>query len=122
MQLGLIYVGVNCSATSEVSNNGGKYGRRRSTLNIGCKPRKGGMLSSKSLSPIDLGDGIRSIVEWMKLPMGSCKAFFLQLQPNFISHLKLVWHLVLIMVFLVLGIGLLKFNNTGIPIEDEHLQ
>jgi hypothetical protein len=36
-------------------------------------------------------------VEWKKLLMGSCKAFFLQVQQNFISHLKLVWHLVLIM-------------------------
>jgi hypothetical protein len=40
--------------------------------------------------------------------MGSCKVFFLQVQPNFISHLKLVWHLVLIMALLVLGIGLLQ--------------
>jgi hypothetical protein len=47
MQPGLSYVGVNCSAIYEVSNNGGKYGRRRSTLNTGCKPRKGGVLSSK---------------------------------------------------------------------------
>jgi hypothetical protein len=37
--------------------------------------------------------------------MGSYKAFFIQMQPNFISDLKLVWHLVLIMEFLVLGIG-----------------
>ena len=40
--------------------------------------------------------------------MGSCKVLFLQMQPNFISHLKLVWHPVLIMVLLVLGIGILK--------------
>jgi hypothetical protein len=39
---------------SEVSNNGGKYGRRRSTLNTGCKPRKGGVLSSKELLPTTL--------------------------------------------------------------------
>jgi hypothetical protein len=54
MQLGLRYVGVNNSAISQVSNNGGKHGRRRATLNTGCTPRKGGMLSSKSLSPIAL--------------------------------------------------------------------
>jgi hypothetical protein len=54
MQLGLSYVGVSCSVISEVSNNGGKYGRRRSTLNIGCKPRKGGVLSSKNFLPTSL--------------------------------------------------------------------
>jgi hypothetical protein len=60
----------------------------------------------KSIVTHNLGDGIRSIAEWMKLPMGSCKAFFVQVQPNFISHLKLVWHLMLIMALLVLRIGL----------------
>jgi hypothetical protein len=40
--------------------------------------------------------------------MGSHKAFFLQVQENFISRLKLVWHLMLIMALLVLGIGLLQ--------------
>jgi hypothetical protein len=50
----LISIGVNCSAISEVSNNGGKYGRRRATMNTGCRPRKGGMLSSKELSPTTL--------------------------------------------------------------------
>jgi hypothetical protein len=44
----------------------------------------------------------------MKLLMGSCKVFFLQVQPNFISHLKLVWHPMLIMALLVLGIELLQ--------------
>jgi hypothetical protein len=39
---------------SDVSNNGGKYGRRRSTLNTGCRTRKGGILSSKALSPTTL--------------------------------------------------------------------
>jgi hypothetical protein len=54
MQLGLISFGVNCSFISEVSNNGGKYGRRRATLKTGCRPRKGGMLRSKALSPTTL--------------------------------------------------------------------
>jgi hypothetical protein len=44
----------------------------------------------------------------MKLLMGLCKAFFLQMQPNFISHLKRAWHLMLIMALLVLGIRLLE--------------
>jgi hypothetical protein len=55
----------------------------------------------------NLGDGVRSIMEWVKLPMGSCKVFFLQVQPNFVSHLKLMWHPMLIMALLVLVIGLL---------------
>jgi hypothetical protein len=29
-----------------------------------------------------LGDGVQPITEWAKLPMGSCKAFFLQVQPK----------------------------------------
>jgi hypothetical protein len=32
----------------------------------------------------------------------------MQVQPNFIVHLKLVWRPVLIMAFLVLGIGILQ--------------
>ena len=54
-----------------------------------------------------LGDSVRSITEWLKLLMGSCKAFFLQVQPNFVTHLKLMWHPMLIMALLVLVIGLL---------------
>jgi hypothetical protein len=33
------------SVTSDVSSSGGKYGRRRYTLNNGCMPRKGGILN-----------------------------------------------------------------------------
>jgi hypothetical protein len=55
-----------------------------------------------------LGDGVRSIEEWKIILMGSYKSLFLQVQPNFISHLKFVWHLVLIMALLILGIGLLQ--------------
>jgi hypothetical protein len=54
MESGLISLGVSCSTISEVSNNGGKYDRMISTLNTGCKPRKGGMLSLKELSPTTL--------------------------------------------------------------------
>jgi hypothetical protein len=55
----------------------------------------------------NLGDGVRSITDWVKLPMGPYKEFFLQVQSNFVSHLKLMWHPVLIMALLVLGIGLM---------------
>ena len=46
-------------------------------------------------------------MEWEKLSMGPCKVFFLQVKPNFVSQLKLMWHPVLIMVLLVLVIGIL---------------
>jgi hypothetical protein len=54
VQSGLRSIGVNYYAISEVSNSGGNYGQRRSTLNIGCNPRKGGVLNSKELLPITL--------------------------------------------------------------------
>ena len=40
--------------------------------------------------------------------MGSCKVFFLQVQPNFVSLLKLMWNPMLIMALFVLVIGLLQ--------------
>jgi hypothetical protein len=54
-----------------------------------------------------LCDGVRPIKEWAKLSMGSGKAFFLQMQPTFVAHLKLMWRLMLIMALLVLVIGIL---------------
>ena len=43
----------------------------------------------KIIIPHGLGDGVQPIMEWEKLPMGSCKAFFLQVQPKFVAHLNL---------------------------------
>ena len=40
--------------------------------------------------------------------MGSCMAPFMKMKPNFITHLKLVGHLVLIMALIVLSIGLMQ--------------
>jgi hypothetical protein len=57
--------------------------------------------------PHNLGDGVWPITEWAKLLMWSYKTFFLQVQPNFVAHLKLMWNLMLIMALLVLVIGLL---------------
>ena len=54
-----------------------------------------------------LGDGVWPIMEWVNLSMGSCKVLFMQVQPNFVTHLKLMWHPMLIMALLVLVIGLL---------------
>jgi hypothetical protein len=66
-----------------------------------------GNVEHKNIVTHILGDGVRPISEWVNISMGPCKALFLQVQPNFVTHLKLMWHLVLIMVFIVLGIGLL---------------
>ena len=55
--------------------------------------------------PHNIGDGVRPIEKWTKLPIGSCEAIFLQMQPNLVSHLEFVWNPTLIMVLLVLGIG-----------------
>ena len=51
-----------------------------------------------------LGDGVWPILEWEKLVVGPSRAFFLQMKPNFIAHLELVWHSMLIMAMLVLSI------------------
>jgi hypothetical protein len=70
--------------------------------------KEGGNVELKIIVTHNLSDVVMSIAEWTKLPMGSCKAFFLKIQPKFISDVKLVWHPVLIMALLVLGIGLLQ--------------
>jgi hypothetical protein len=51
----------------------------------------------KRIIPHNLGDSVWPIMEWLKLPMGSYKVFFLQVQPKFFAHLKLMWNLMLIM-------------------------
>ena len=51
-----------------------------------------------------LGNGVRTISEWSEFPIGVGKAFLLQMKLNFVAHLKIVWHPMLIMSLLVLGI------------------
>jgi hypothetical protein len=68
------------------------------------KAKEWGKVKLKRIVTHNLGDGVGAIMEGMKLLTRSCKAFFLQLQPNFVSHLKLVWHSMLIMALLVLSI------------------
>ena len=46
LQLGLSFVGVICSATLDVSNNGGNYGHSRYTMNTRCRKRNIGMFLS----------------------------------------------------------------------------
>jgi hypothetical protein len=55
-----------------------------------------------------IGDGIRPILEWDELSMGSYEVVFLQMQPCLISHLKHLWYLMLIMVLFVLSVGFLQ--------------
>jgi hypothetical protein len=74
-----------------VFKRGGKYGWSSSTLNT-----RG-----------NLGDGVRPILEWAQLSIGSCETLFLQMQLDLISHLKFMWYSMLIVALLVLGIGFL---------------
>jgi hypothetical protein len=69
--------------------------------------KEGENVELKRIVTHSLGDGVRPITEWEKLLMGPCKAFFLQMQPNFVEHLKLMWHLMLIMALLVLSIRIM---------------
>jgi hypothetical protein len=71
------------------------------------KSKEWGKVELKIIVTHSLGDGVGSIMEWTKLLMRPYKELFLQVQPNFVSHLKLVWHPVSIMVLLVLVIRLL---------------
>jgi hypothetical protein len=61
----------------------------------------------KIIIPHSLGDSLWPITKGAKLLMGSCKAFFLQVQPNFFAHMKLMWHPMLMMALFVLVIVLL---------------
>ena len=46
----------------------------------------------QSIIPHSLGTAVRTMSEWSELLMGSGKAFFLSMQPDFVAHLKLVWY------------------------------
>jgi len=43
----------------------------------------------QSIIPRSLGTSVRTMSEWSELLMGSCKVFFLQMQPDLVAHLKL---------------------------------
>lgn len=57
----------------------------------------------------NLGDVVRFVLKCLKLLMGFGKAFFLQMQPNFVSHLKLMWHPMLTMPLFVYYIGFIPY-------------
>ena len=46
----------------------------------------------QSFVPYCCGSVVRTMLEWSELLMGSGKPFSLQMQPNFVAHLKLVWY------------------------------
>ena len=46
----------------------------------------------QSIVAHSLGTGVRTMSEWSEFLMGSGKAFFLSMQPDFVAHLKLVWY------------------------------
>jgi hypothetical protein len=64
-------------------------------INVQAKERRN--VELERIITHSLGDGVQPIMEWEKLLMGSYKVLFLQVQPNFVAHLKLMWHPVLIM-------------------------
>ena len=63
----------------------------------------------EGIVPYNLGDGVRPILERAKLAVGSSEALLLQILPHFITHLEVVWHLMLIMSLLVLSIGSVQY-------------
>ena len=71
------------------------------------KTKEGGNIELKIIVTHSLGDGVWLIPEWAKISMETYKDLFLQVQPKFVTHLKLMWHPMLIMELLVLGIRLL---------------
>jgi hypothetical protein len=70
--------------------------------------KEGGSVDLKRIVTHILGDSVRPIDKWTKLSMGPYKVLFLQIKPYLVSHLKLVWYPVLIMVLLVLSISFLQ--------------
>jgi hypothetical protein len=69
--------------------------------------KEGGNVELKSIITQGLGDSVWPIIEWDKILMGPSKDLFLQMQPNFVAHLKLMWHPMLIMALLVLEFRIL---------------
>jgi len=77
-----------------------------------------GNVEPKIIITHNLGDGVRPISKWFEILMGLRKALFVQMQPKFFTHLKLVLHPMLIMSLLVLGIGLLHLVNLLVDVKD----
>jgi len=63
----------------------------------------------EGITPHSLGDGVWPILEWVKLTLGSNEALLMHMYSNFVTHLELVRHSMLIMAFLVLSIGSIQY-------------
>jgi hypothetical protein len=107
MQSELSSVGVNCYVISKVSKKWWKIKPKEIHNEHWMQYKEGRKVEINSIVTQSLDDGLRYIKESTKLSMRPYKAFFLQVQPNFIFHVKLVWHQVLIMELLIIFIGLL---------------
>ena len=93
MQSGLSSVSVKLSSTFDVSNNGGKYGQRRSTLNTRFVGKGRGEYSiQKHCHPHPWW---WCKAKWTKLPIGSYEVLFLQMKPNLVAHLEFGWNLLM---------------------------
>ena len=46
----------------------------------------------ESIVSHSLGTSVKTMSEWSEFLMGYGKAFSLQMYPNFVTHLKLVWY------------------------------
>ena len=63
----------------------------------------------KIIVSYNLSDGVRSISEWVKLAVGPSDELLLQMYLNFVYHLELMWHLMLIMTLFVLSIFSIQY-------------
>jgi hypothetical protein len=88
-----------------VSNRGGKY-ELHIKYWVQAKERVNNQL--KIILTHNLHDDVSLIHYRFELHVGECEALFLQMQPHFITNLKLVWNTMLVMSLLILGIGFLQ--------------
>jgi hypothetical protein len=56
----------------------------------------------------NFSDGVRPVSKWSKILMGACDVLFLHMKPHLVTNLKLVRSSMMVMPFLILGIGLLQ--------------
>ena len=90
------------------SNGGAWYGRSRSTLNSGCKPKHEGMLRWKSIFSNMLKDVVRTISQRIHLSEWTSEAFLLDMKPDLIPNLKWMRNMMLIMSVLRFRINSLE--------------
>jgi hypothetical protein len=91
-----------------VSRRGEKYGRSSLHIKYAVQAKERGNTQFKIILTHNLGDGVRTVSEWVELLMGFSKALFLQMKPYLIYHLKLLSYPMLIVVLLIHGIGFMQ--------------